>query len=161
MTSEQWQERLSAMMDGEVSAKEMDALLEQASKDPNVMAQWQRLHQQAASRQNLPAVDVVAAVNHAIDEAAETKPGRSGGASILAFPKPMTGFKWSAMAASFAAIVVLGINMQSLIGPGDAPAEGVVSSTHAYWDLHHQYASYETGMRWKETESFNVLESQP
>lgn len=152
MTSEQWQERLSAMMDGELSAEEMDALLEQASKDPDIMAQWRRMHEQAASRRNLPDVDVVAAVNLAIDEAEETSSVHSGGAAILSFPKRLTGIKWGAMAASFAAVVVLGVNMQSLLGPGDTPVELSGSSTHAYWDLHHQYASYETGMRWQETE---------
>ncbi|MCH8532582.1 MAG: sigma-E factor negative regulatory protein [Saccharospirillum sp.] len=160
MTSDQWQERLSAMMDGELSAEEMDALLEQASRDPAIMAQWQRMHQQSASRQNLPDVDVVAAVNHAIDEAAEARSNRSGGASILSFPKRMTGLKWSAMAASFAAVVVLGVNMQSLLGPGDVPVELAAGSSHAYWDLHHQYASFETGMRWQETELL-VSEGQP
>lgn len=160
MTSDQWQERLSAMMDGELSAEEVDALLEQASRDPDIMAQWQRMHQQAASRQGLPEVDVAAGVNHAIDEAAEAKPARSGSASVLAFPKRMTALKWSAMAASFAAVVVLGVNMQSILGPGDAPVELAVSSTNAYWDLHHQYASYEIGMRWQETEQM-VTEGQP
>lgn len=160
MTSDQWQERLSAMMDGELSTEEMDALLEQASTNPEIMAQWRRMHQHAASRQNQPDVDVVAAVNRAIDETPVASPEQTKGGKILAFPKRLKALKWSAMAASFAAVVVLGVNMQALLGPGDAPAELTVSSTHAYWDLHHQYARYETGMRWQETELL-VTEGQP
>ncbi|MHA7878644.1 MAG: RseA family anti-sigma factor [Saccharospirillum sp.] len=160
MTPDQWQERLSAMMDGELSAEEMDALLKEGKQNPRILAHWQRLHQQAAHRQRLPEVDVVSEVNRAIDRAPKAPAGRSLMATVLAFPRRLSGVRVTTVAASFTALVVLGVSLPSLLGPGKAPEDLADRSTHAYWDLHHQYASFETGMRWQETEMIRP-EEQP
>ena len=111
-------ERLSAFMDDEIDGRHED-LVDDLLKDPELLDTWSRYHLISDGlKQGLPGVmdtNLAKNVSDSLrDEPAIVAPGRSTPTYI----KPVAGF---AIAASVAALAILGIQQQQPGGPHEAP----------------------------------------
>lgn len=123
--SETKKEQLSAFMDNEVDGLNKD-IADDLLKDPELLDAWSRYHLISDSlKQGLPErIDRNLAKNVSDtlrNEPAIVAPHRSSHAYI----KPVAGF---AIAASVAALAILGIQQQQLGGPHEAPQDTLVQS---------------------------------
>ncbi len=118
-------ERLSAFMDDEIDGRHED-LVDDLLKDPELLDTWSRYHLISDGlKQGLPeVVDTTLAKNVSDslrNEPAIVAPGRS----THTYLKPVAGF---AIAASVAALAILGIQQQQPGGPHEAPGTLVQSA---------------------------------
>ena len=116
-------EQLSAFMDGETDGQRQD-LVDQMLKDPELMGAWSRYHLVSdCLRQCLPErIDKELAGNISqalLKEPAILAPDRRA----YPFVKPIAGF---AIAASVAALAILGIQQQQVGGPHEIPQDTLV-----------------------------------
>ena len=130
--SEQLRQQLSALMDGEADAADIDALLENVD-DPDLRGAWRRYHlarESHSATAGLASADISGRIMAAIAE--EPAHSRLMEESPVSEPVPdirpvgrwqqfMRPLASLAVAASVAAIVVLGTQYAGL-GVGDAPA---------------------------------------
>ncbi len=117
-------ERLSAFMDDETDGGHKD-LVDDLLKDPELLDTWSRYHLISDGlKQGLPGVmdtNLAKNVSDSLrDEPAIVAPGRSAHTYL----KPVAGF---AIAASVAAVAILGIQQQQPGGPHEAPGTLVQS----------------------------------
>lgn len=117
-------ERLSAFMDDEIGGGHED-LVDDLLKDPELLDTWSRYHMISDGlKQGLPEVIDTDLANNVSDslrnEPAIVAPGRSAHPYL----KPVAGF---AIAASVAALAILGIQQQQPGGPHEAPGTLVQS----------------------------------
>ncbi len=133
MTDISKQERLSALVDGELQAFERRRMIGILVEDEASLERWRRDHLvRDALRGELPPTlcrDFLARVNAGIDAAAEA-PEAGADASQKHAPLPFwlragAGF---AVAASVAVVTILGL--QSLVGGGAIPAGMAVMASH-------------------------------
>ena len=122
--SETKKERLSAFMDDEIGGRHED-LVDDLLKDPELLDTWSRYHLISDGlKQGLPeAMDTNLARNVSDSlrhEPAIVAPGRS----TRTYLKPVAGF---AIAASVAALAILGIQQQQPGGPHEVPGALVQS----------------------------------
>lgn len=113
-------ERLSAFMDGELEGPGQGDAVDQLLEEPELMDAWGRYHLVSdCLKQRLPDRldrDLAASVSRALqDEPAIVAPV----AFLRPLARPAAGF---AIAASVAALAVLGVQRQQLGGPHEAPA---------------------------------------
>jgi negative regulator of sigma E activity len=117
------QESLSALLDGECSDQELDALLDALDRSPELKASWSRLHVAREARAGLPIrqVDICAAVmaqlDHAPDAARPNVVELASRRKSLPW-RPLAGL---AAAASVAAVAVtLGFNFGTVQTAGNS-----------------------------------------
>lgn len=112
-------EQLSALMDGELGAQEIDLLVRRLERDDELAARWSRYHLIGeAMRNNLPEqlpFDLTSRVSAAI---AEDAPIGAPAAARRGWTRPAIGL---ALAASVAAAALIGMPPQRAIGPAAAP----------------------------------------
>lgn len=131
------QEKLSALLDGECSDAELDALLAEMERAPELKTQWSRLctaHDARAGTHVRGDVDIVAGVMAQISRAAPQTSDKV--VELASRRRPAMGWRsWTglAAAASVAAVAVtLGLNFGSVTAERDgqlvASAVGVESS---------------------------------
>lgn len=123
--SETTKEQLSAFMDNEIDGLNKD-LVDDLLKDPELLDAWSRYHLISDSlKQGLPErIDrnLAKNVSNSLrDEPVIVAPDRFG----QKFVRPVAGF---AIAASVAALAILGIQQQQLGGPHEAPQDTLVQS---------------------------------
>lgn len=123
--SESKKEQLSAFMDNEIDDLNKD-LVDDLLKDPDLLDTWSRYHLISDSlKQRLPECidrNLAKNVSNSLrDEPIIVAPDRFG----QRFVRPVTGF---AIAASVAALAILGIQQQQLGGPHEAPPDTLVQS---------------------------------
>lgn len=123
------QESLSALLDGECSQAQLDALLEELERAPELKARWSRqcLAQEALHGQRIKAkpVDICAGVMAALDSAPamvsdKVVPLASRRARRLPVWQPVAGL--AAAAAVAAVAVTLGINFGRVQNGSGSPA---------------------------------------
>jgi hypothetical protein len=121
------QEKLSALLDGECSDAELDALLDELDRAPELKQQWSRLciaHEaRAGTRIRGVDVDIVGNVMAQISRAA---PDASGGKVVeLASRRraPLTWRSWGGLAAA-AAVAAVAVTLGLNFGALDAGREG-------------------------------------
>lgn len=122
------QESLSALLDGECSDQELDALLEALDRSPELMASWSRLNiaREARAGQQVRRIDITAAVMAGLDQAPDEP--RDKVVELASRRKPL---RWRplaglAAAASVAAVAVtLGLNFGTVQPGGSATLETV------------------------------------
>ena len=146
------QEKLLALMDGELDEQTLEALLDQAEQNPELLDKWSDLHLQQASRQHWPVVDVAAGVNRDIDRLAVQRRAYRG--------HELKGMAIGALAAAVVLSVAALVAWPALQGGGGVPVSGQPELSQApqgngdlesYWRVHAQYATYQPGARWDET----------
>lgn len=149
LTDTDLNEQLSALMDDELDEWQVRKLLQAAEQNPDVLSRLNELQQQKAARTGLPAVDVLAGVNQAIDEQATQQ--------RLYRRYQFRGIAVGAISAMAATVVIavgaLVIWPASSGGLSDpAPiAEAPPADLNQYWQVHAQYATFQAGSRWDET----------
>ncbi|WP_028080742.1 sigma-E factor negative regulatory protein [Solimonas soli] len=120
------QESLSALLDGECSDQELDALLEALDRSPELMGSWSRLHAAREARAGLRVrrLDITAAVMARLDEAPDAPRAKVVELASRRKPlawRPLAGL---AAAASVAAVAVtLGFNFGTVPAAGNGPVE--------------------------------------
>ena len=116
-------EQLSAFMDGETGGQHQN-LVDQLLKDPELMGAWSRYHLVSdCLKQCLPErIDKELAGN--ISQALQKEPAiLAPDRRVRPFIKPVAGF---AIAASVAALAILGIQQQQVGGPHEIPQDTLV-----------------------------------
>lgn len=124
------QESLSALLDGECSDQELDALLDELDRSPELKALWSRQQVARHARAGVPIrqVDICAAVMARLDEAPD-----AGHAKVVELARRRPRLAWRpvaglAAAASVAAVAVtLGLNFGTVQTAG-APAANDVAT---------------------------------
>lgn len=147
-------EQLSALMDDELDDWQVRKLLQAAEHDPQVLTTLTELQQQKAARTGLPTMDVLADVNQAIDEQATQQ--------RLYRRYQFRGMAIGAMSAMAATVVVaVGALVFWPTSPGGLsdPAsvtEASPTDLNQYWQVHAQYATFQAGSRWDETDTVHT-----
>jgi negative regulator of sigma E activity len=116
------QESLSALLDGECSDQELDALLDALDRSPELKASWSRLHVAREARAGLPIrqVDICAAVMAQLDRAPDAARANVVELASRRKPLPWRPLAGLAAAASVAAVAVtLGFNFGTVQTAGN------------------------------------------
>jgi anti-sigma factor RsiW len=116
-------EKLSAMLDGEISASELGELLDAMRKDPGLRQQYGRFVRAQSSLHNEDGPDIAAPVRARLDaEPTILAPGRKTSVRVPALGRVAAGL---AVAATVATIAVGSLNW---IAPGDESSPTLVAN---------------------------------
>lgn len=112
-------EKISALLDGEISLSELDALLDEMRQNPDLRRQWGRYAHAQSCLHNDNGPDVADKVwSRLQDEPAIIAPRKSG----LVIPAEIRRFGAGlAIAATVAAAAIGGLNWYSPVGPSQQP----------------------------------------
>lgn len=126
-------EKISALIDGELTDTEANKLLDQILSDDDLLEQWESLHRAADTispdfEHHLSAAFVQAVSTEIANDVTVLMPGSSSkkgrvSEQVSSWARPLAGF---AIAASIAAVTFFGVN---LIKPNQDPMPSPIAST--------------------------------